>query len=337
MKKIIGIFIVTLLIGTIIPVYGSLVERENSLDKPIILPGNHLKFMVFNGVLRSYRLHIPSSYSGTEPVPLLLVLHGNPAGSLSMMVMTELNDKADEEGFIVVYPNGQANKTKFSIVLDYYGSLLKTLIFGFYFWNCWDFAEVDDVAFIGALFEELQGNLMIDSSRIYVTGFSGGGMMSYRLGAEFSDIIAAIAPCSGVIGGRMSAIEPITNDLPLYIIPEPEYPLPVIHFHGMEDPIVIYDGWKDFWGNTLYMSVNESILFWVEHNGCEPIPEIEISESENIITSTYKNGNQGTEVILYSVVDGGHEWFGGLEAFFPPCEISINDIMWEFFESHPKQ
>ena len=135
----------------------------------------------------------------------------------------------------------------------------------------------------------------------------------------------------------MSATKPITKNLPFYIIPEPKYPLPVIHFHGMADQIVVYDGWKDFWGNTLYMSVNESISFWVEHNGCDPIPEIEISPSENIITRTYTNGSQGTEVVLYSVVDGGHEWFGGLEPFFPPCEISVNDLMWKFFETHPKQ
>ena len=61
------------------------------------------------------------------------------------------------------------------------------------------------------------------------------------------------------------------------------------------------------------------------------------SESGNIITRTYENGSQGTEVVLYTVVEGGHEWFGGSELFNPPCEISVNDLMWEFFEAHPKQ
>lgn len=348
-KKILGIFVTMLLITTALPVYGGVYESESNtimieddtreVKKLSMSPGNHFKFMFFGWEIRSYRLHIPPSYDGTTPMPIVFVYHGCPSGSLPMMVMTKLNEKADEEGFIVVYPNGHIDIPYILFWMKEFG-VINRLILGFRYWNFWDFIDtnVDDVGYFQALLEKLQTTLNVNSSRIYVTGMSGGGMMSYRLGAEFSDIIAAIAPSSGSIGGR-SWIPPLTIDpkeLPIYVIPEPEYPLPVIVFHGMNDTVVPYEGLNDSSG-LYYMSVNESVTFWVEHNECDPVPQVNVSESGNIITRTYTNGSNGTEVILYTVVDGGHDWFGGPEMFFPPCEISANDLIWEFFEQHPEQ
>jgi polyhydroxybutyrate depolymerase len=336
MKKIIGFLILMLLIINAIPVYGSFCESRNLSGKLSILPDTHLKFIFYNGKIRSYRIHIPSSYNGNNPVPLVFDFHGNPGHSINEMFETRFNKKADEEGFIVVYPNGHIDPKYIMFWMKELG-VINRLIIGFRYWNFWDFinANVNDVGFIESLIEELQNNFNINSSRIYCTGMSGGGFMSYRLGAEMSDVLAAIAPVAGSIGGRSwidYTIDP--SEIPPYIIPEPKNPLPVIVFHGMEDIYVPYEGIEDE-GSFFYLSVNESISFWVEHNECNLIPDVEVSDSGNIIKKTYSNSNQGCEVILYTVVDGGHEWFGGV--FAQPCEISATDIIWDFFESHPKQ
>jgi polyhydroxybutyrate depolymerase len=325
--KIIGICICMLLIATcVIPVCGTL--SESKIKKTLVSPGDYLKVMVFGMRLRSYRIHVPPSYDGSNPMPLVVVLHGFPDNAHDIQSIG-MNIEADNEGFIAVYPNGHTFWRDLSLYGQVYYGLWNLVYFHRwgYFYNCWDFDTVDDVGFIRTLIEKLQTTLEINSSRIYITGLSGGAFMTYRLGAELSDIVAAIAPVAGSIGGKW------TVDSPLYTIPEPEHPLPVIIFHGMNDTAVPYNGDPN---GTI--SVNDSVSFWVEHDQCDPTPQINISESGNIIKKTYANGSQGTEVVLYTVVDGHHGWFGGIS--FPyeyPCEISATDLIWDFFAAHPKQ
>lgn len=144
---------------------------------------------------------------------------------------------------------------------------------------------------------------------IYVTGISNGGIMSYRLGAELSDIFAAIAPVAGSIGGQRSEGNPI------WVIPEPKYPISVIVFHGKNDTRVLYDGGiptaNDTRGAFSYMSVNDSVYFFVKHNQCIAFPERNISESGHIIMDLYKGGLNNTEVVLYTIANGNHSWPGG--------------------------
>jgi len=326
-NKIIGIFVCMLLITTcVLPVCGTL--SESTIKKSSVSPGDYLKVMFFGNRLRSYRIHVPPNYDGSNPMPLVVVLHGHPDNAVHIQSIG-MNAEADEKGFIVVYPNGHTYSIQWSLMnLIYFGR------WG-YFWNCWDYDNVDDVGFIRTVIETLQSTLVIDSSRIYVTGLSGGGFMTYRVGAELSDILAAIAPVAGTIGGIW--MDKNGNDLPPYTIPKPEHPLPIIIFNGMNDSLVLYNGGKSPSGDT-YLSVNESVAFWVEHNQCDPTPQIEISESRNIIKKTYANGSQGSEVVLYTVVDGVHGWFGAPDwPYEYPCEISATELIWDFFAAHPKQ
>jgi polyhydroxybutyrate depolymerase len=315
--KIVGIFVCMLLITTcILPICGT-VSTGNE-KKSSVSPGDHLRFMFFGMRLRSYRIHIPQSYDGSNPVPLVLVLHGFPMCA-KQMLSTGMNTEADKEGFIAVYPNGHTYSLKIALwELKNYGA------WGFYF-NCWDFDNVDDVGYIRTLIEKLQTTFEINSSRIYIAGFSGGAFMTYRLGAELSNTVAAIAPVCGSIGGYW------TENSSLYTIPEPEHPVSVIVFHGMKDASVPYYG-----GGTI--SVPNSVSFWVQHDQCDPTPQVNTSESGNIIRKTYANGSLGTEVVLYTVVDGVHGWFGASDPPLTyPCEISATELIWEFFAAHPKQ
>ena len=313
-EKIVGIFVCMLLITTcVLPVIG--IVSTNNIKKSSLSPGDYLRFMFFGMRLRSYRIHIPPSYNGSNPVPLVLVLHGFPGCAKDMQSVC-MNVEADEEDFIAVYPNGYSYSLQNELwLLIHYG-------FWGFLYNCWNFSNVDDVGFIRTLIEKLQTTLDINSSRIYITGLSGGGFMTYRLGAELSDTVAAIAPVCGSIGGKW------TTNSSLYIIPTPKHPVSVIVFHGMKDANVPYNG--AWW----VISVNDSVSFWVQHDQCDPNPQINTSEDGNIIRKTYANGTNGTEVVLYTIVDGVHGWFGAPDY---PCEINATELIWDFFAAHPKQ
>jgi polyhydroxybutyrate depolymerase len=281
-----------------------------------------LHFLFHDGLIRSYRLHIPPSYNSSQATPLVLILHGGGGRSVTMETKTDFSTMSDQHGFIAVYPNG----------ISRFLSLRRM-------WNggyCCGIAldtDTDDVGFIENLIKNLQSELNVDPARIYITGHSNGGIMAYRLGAELSHLVAAIAPVAGAIGGKE------TEDSPLYTIPEPLFPVSVIAFHGKLDENVPYDGGQ---GNRSRrygsdVSVNESIAFWVRHIECDPIPETKISESQNIVHDIYKNGRNGTEVHLYTIVNGGHGWPGSDRGDRPTQELSATEIMWDFFMSHPKQ
>lgn len=280
-----------------------------------------------DGIERTYLIHFPTSYDGAEPVPLLIVFHGGGGNGRNIQETTDFNEKSDKEGFIVVYPQGTGRLDNF----------LLTWNVGF----CCGYAyqnQIDDVGFIRELIYYIQSQYNVNYSRIYATGISNGGMMTYRVGAELSDIFAAIAPVAASIGGQA------TEQEMLWMIPGPVEPVSVIAFHGMNDSRVPYDGGipaaNDTKGAYSYLSVNESIAFWVERDQCTDTPIRNISSSGNIIYDIYSNGTNGTEVVLYSIVDGGHAWPGGRkgreQGDEPTEDISATDLMWSFFENHPK-
>ena len=251
---------------------------------------------VFDGLRRIYYVHVPSSYDGTKPVPLVIVLHGYTGNARGIESLTGFSAKADEEGFIVVYPEGVAQRWNVG-----FGRLK---------------FDTDDVGFINELINRLEQKYVIDPNRIYVTGFSNGAMMAYLLGAELSDRIAAIAPVAGSIGSMTYGLEQI---------PEPSQPVSVIVFHGTADTSVPYEG-------DGFLSVAESVAFWVKCDGCSTIPQNETMSDRNVIISIYTGGANSTEVVLYTLVGLDHSWprqtIGVIEA---------TDIIWDFFASHPKQ
>lgn len=340
-SKIVGIFVIIILIGTaILPASGRILflnnEKaiENSYYKTSTLDNTKLKFMIAGDALRclrSYWLHVPPGYDGSESVPLVIVLHGTTGFSFYypfyffkscfMEDYTDFSTKSDEGGFILVYPNAKL--------------IFEFRIFAFnpggtpysYFKN------IDDVGFLRDLIEKTTIEYNINQSRIYVTGLSNGGFMTYSAGAYLSDTIAAIAPVAGAIGARD------TEDEPFYYITDPDNPVSVIAFHGTNDSLVSYDG------DSTTVSVNESISFWVENNGCDQEPDVEISDSGRIEIKKYFNGNEGTEVFLYSTIGGNHWWPGNDMEYNKNSpwlydshkEISATDLIWEFFETHPKQ
>ena len=304
-KKRISFFIIILGIITVLMFIAFLLltRQQKSLNRPsYTYPGSHDLSINIDGAVRNYRIHIPATYDHEKPLPLVIVLHwfgGNPR---IMEAATGFSLKADKENFIVVYPEGNLPD---------------------YSWNagfCCGQAlqnNVNDVEFIRRLVEKTMEDLKIDPKRIYVVGASNGGMMAHRLGAELSDIFAAIAVVAGSIGK-----DPDGH----LIIPAPSGPVSVIIIHGEQDQLVPYYGGGRF--REIFASISECVSFWVKANNCSSNPQVETSSDGNVVKNVYSGGVEGTEVVLYTIIDGDHSWsFRG---------ISTTDTVWEFFKNHPK-
>lgn len=280
-----------------------------------------------DGRARHYLLYVPSQVDGSQPVPLVFVLHGGGGNPDLYEEVTGFGEIAREEGFILVYPGGT-------------GRLRNRLLT----WNaghCCGYAmeeNVDDVGFFREMVTELEAEYNIDPARIYVAGHSNGAMMSYRLAAEMSDTFAAVGIVAGTIGGYAT---PDSDEL--IKIPQPENPVSVIHIHGMVDDNVNYYGGINMDGvadERIDLSVADSIGFWVEADQCEKTPQREERDGGMVIVETYACPATGTDVELISIVDSGHAWPGGnsIRRNADPNNQRVNAAaeIWAFFEAHPR-
>ena len=290
----------------------------------VVLPGltqnDVVHEMEYDGLTRSYRLHLPADYDGSTPLPLILGLHGGTGTARHFERTSGLADLVDEFGFIAVLPDGTGR--------------LQTWNAGY----CCGAAlrdAVDDVGFIRALIENLQAEYNIDPARIYVMGHSNGAMLAYRLGAELSDVLAAIGPVSGTIGGQAKG-----ND-DLLLIPAPTEPVSVIAIHGREDEAVPYDGgFSDgtFGSGRVDVAVADSIAFWREYNNCSTEPEI--TTANNLVYERSTCTPEGVEVVLITIEDGGHTWpstrVSQLRSDPDSAEFDAARKIVTFFLAHPK-
>ncbi len=287
--------------------------EEASKPQPFS-PGDHTRTFTVDGILRTYLAHVPPGYVAGKPTPVVLALHGAAMNGLMMVGFTGLNATADKAGFIVVYPSG-------------------TGVGPFRTWNAGGFPggsnKTDDVAFLGKVLDDVAALATVDTKRIFSCGMSNGGMMSYRLAAEMSDRIAAIAPVAGTIAIDES---------------KPVRPVPVLHFHGTKDTLVPYEMPQRRNPQIMRIkSVEESIQTWVKLNGCQQTPVSDVltkaGDKMPVTLTIYKGGKNGAEVGLITIEGGGHTWPGknAPVGFIgaSTLNISANDLMWEFFQRHP--
>ena len=273
-------------------------------------PGDWEHSLVIDGQARVFFVYVPLSYDGKRLVPLVLMLHGRGMSAKPFSNATGMSAAADREGFIVVCPQAIGTPPTWNLgFIKYTGQ-----------------PDVDDVAFIRVLIQKMQQELAIDAKRIYVGGYSTGAMMSYRLGAELADTLAAI----GSVGGTAGALQ---RDGSKKTVPAPSQPMPVIAIHGKQDNAVPYDGYQ----GSPFFSVAESIAFWVQSNGCA-VPQKETFADGNVIKETYGGCKNNADIVLYTVVDGGHDWFKSLgRRAGASQDLTAAEALWEFFAQHPKR
>ncbi|WP_287130933.1 PHB depolymerase family esterase [Candidatus Cyanaurora vandensis] len=294
----------TLILGTL----GGVVLATRAQNQ--VPTGDLNSTLNVGGVNRSFKIHIPPSYNGTKPVPLVLTLHGRSGNGDIVARYTGMSAKSDQEGFIVAYPNALGSPSAWNSGYNTGRN------------------NGDDVAFLRTLIDRLQKDFNIDTQRIYVTGHSSGAMMSYRLGAELSDRIAAIAPVAGSIGAKLPGGQTVT-------IPDPKSPVSVVAVHGQQDPTVPYNGSQGRREN--FLPVAQSVNFWVKENGCNPTPQRTNLNGNKVIQETYGGCQGNTNVSLYTVVNGNHSWPGAqTKRGKENADLAATDVIWDFFERHPR-
>jgi len=268
-----------------------------------------------DGLDRRYVMHVPATQP-TAPRPVVLAFHGGASNPDGMVRLTGLNDLADREDFVAVYPAGTG---RFRALLT---------------WNagaCCGYAKrqgIDDVAFVEAVIADVRQATTIDPRRIYATGMSNGAMLAYRLAAELPGTLAAIAPVAGSLEVG---------------VPADASPTPVIHFHGTDDTHVPIDGGvgPDSLVGVPFQSVADSVGTWVRTNGCRPDPVVttlpDLADDGMRVERRDYRGCQAA-VSLVVVGGGGHTWPGTprLERLLGPAtrDIDASRMMWRFFSRH---
>ncbi len=260
--------------------------------------------IMHDGVEREYILYIPANYSGNTQVPLVFNFHGYGSSATEQMFYGDFRSISDTAGFIIAHPQG-------------------TLFNGVTHWNVggWTVGStVDDVGFTEALIDSISANYAIDSLRIYSTGMSNGGFMSFLLACQLNHKITAIASVTG-------SMTPETYD---YCTPV--HPTPILQIHGTNDFVVPYSG------ATWTKSIDDIIEYWVSYNSCNPdptitnLPDIDPNDGSTVIHYEYDDGIDGVFTEHYKIDGGGHTWpgslFGGTGT---NNDVDASVEIWNFF------
>lgn len=265
------------------------------------------KQLTHDGLQRDYRLYVPAIYDGSESVPVVLNLHGYTSNALQQELYSNFNPIADTANFILVIPDGtrDASNTTF---WNAFGSPTET---------------VDDIGFLSALIDTIALDYNIDMNRVYSTGMSNGGFMSYRLACALSSRIAAIASVTGAMVN------------PAFLPCNASHPTPVMQIHGTADPTVPYTG------STGVLGAEASTSYWVDYNNCNPtpvetaVPNISQTDLCTADHFVYSGGDAGSTVELYRVNGGGHTWPGApIDIGVTNHDFSASVEIWRFFSQY---
>jgi polyhydroxybutyrate depolymerase len=274
--------------------------------------------LVVDGNTRSFIIYKPLGYNNAGKMPMVFVNHGGQGDASGMIKLADFRTIADREKIVLVYPTGYQKS-----------------------WNdgrptAANVQGIDDVNFFRKMCDYMVANYQVNNSKIYATGISNGGFMSSRLGCELSDKIAAIAVVAASIE------EGIANNC------NPQKPVPALYIHGT------LDGFVPFIGGTvspgaggMAISHAQAITKWIALNNCKTTPTItDLPDSANDGTTikqrTYTNTTNGTEVVSYVVINGGHTWPQGY-GYLPENTIGITsqdmnacEVIWQFFKKYSR-
>jgi polyhydroxybutyrate depolymerase len=298
----------------------------NFLSRAIARPDNPVrsairKTVVVDGLKRHYLVFVPAG--PRESMPVALVFHAGGGSARRMERRTRFNELAAKEGFLVIYPeaiDGNWNDGRGCQLIRAQRE------------------NIDDVKFARCLLDQVAGECRIDRRRVFATGASNGAMMSHRLAAEASDVIAGIAP---VIGGMAQAIADAFK---------PEFPVSILVIQGDSDPVVPIDG-----GDVVadggrkrgqIISTSELLAKYTERNGSQGEPvrstlDADLSDGTSVEIAKYPEGPGGVKTCFYLVKNWGHAWPGRplslLDSWLRVAcrDFSATDVIWEFFKNCP--
>jgi poly(3-hydroxybutyrate) depolymerase len=266
-----------------------------------------LKFEVGKSVRRALYSHVPTQ--GMRPA--VIVLHGGMGSAEQMRATSGFEALAHREGFIAVYPEG----TEFSGGRHAWntGHLLRRQV-----------RDADDVAFLDALIDRLVSHHGADPARIFLTGGSNGGMMTYVYATARAHRLAAAAP---VVASMFT------------FAPTPGAPLPILIINGARDSEVPLVGGMS--GNPLvrgaqatpFQPVDAVVAFWTKANRCASEPKVTVVGS--VTTKTYAPTGGGAPVEYVLDKEGGHGWPGTVSRRAenqPITSFKGAERIWGFFK-----
>lgn len=284
---------------------GSL--QESSISQNQIAYGESYGKLNDQGQLRTYYLYTPKSYNPDRPMPLVVMFHGHGGSGHSIAEVTRFNELAEQKGFIALYPDGINNE--WSLRGGSHG-------------------KVDDVSFTSALLDHLKQIRNVDSHRIYVTGFSKGAILAQDLACELPGQFAAFAPVSGSLPTR------VTSSC------KTQTPVSMLMINGTNDLSVHYQG------DPKNLSIPATLDFWRSHDQCTAAPQVKQLPDPNprdrfkVNISRSSGCQDGSEVMLASVVNGGHFWPGSvsqdesIKQFNSNLGFNATPTIWDFFQRH---
>lgn len=258
------------------------------------------------GIYRHYRLYVPAIYSGSQPVPLILNLHGYTSNAFQQQYYGSFMAIADTANFLVVQPDGTDPGTG-------------------QFWNAGFAGSPNDMGFLENLIDSLSAQYNIDQDRVYSTGMSNGGIMSYYLSCGLYERITAMASVTGTMTNLM------------YVGCNPPGPMPVMEIHGTADGTVPYNG------SATSVHIDSVIKFWRIQNMTDaspvvlPYPNTSLTDGCTATEYAYLNGLNGSEVILVKITGGGHTWPGApVDIGITNHDFSASVRIWQFFRKFSK-
>jgi|SRR5690625_177792 len=245
--------------------------------------GATTRTVTIDGQRRQYILHVPSNYDGSQEVPLLLDFHALSSSADGQRNSSGTANVAERETFIVAYPQGIDNA-----------------------WNigpcCTRSRAVDDVAFARAIVAETVAQGCIDERRVYATGYSNGGGLSYKLACDAADVFAAVAPAAFDLIEEMSC--------------QPSRPISVFADRGRLDFIVPYRGGASnpptpYRLDTIhFLGAVGTLNAWGELNACPGAPRDLGNGCQG-----WTNCADGTETVLCTSRLGSHSAWDATESW----------------------
>jgi len=278
-------------------------------------PGWSARAIASGGLERCYYLYAPPDYDPAQAAPVVFSFHGFLSNPTSHSLITNWHSLADEEGFLVVYPQGTGFPQRWDAG------------------ETWGASDVDDVQFFVDMVDDLSAIAAVDQSRIYVNGLSNGSGMTVHIACQAAGRVAAI----GSVAGAIVSMEDCS----------PSRPVPAMAFHGTSDPIVKYEGgdleeWLLRWAAGLtdapsyFLGAEEWTAAWAESNGCDPAPET-VHPQGDVWGTRYSGCAQDAAAVLCTIDGGGHTWPSGMPIPFmgkTTRNIDATRELGEFYQAY---
>lgn len=257
--------------------------------------------LISEGQTRNYTLRVPATYDSEVESPLVIVLHGFGSRPAFIENNTNFTRLGAQENFITVYPSGLPDNQ------------------GRRFWTSngrinTPETEYDDIVFIQDLVNSLKSEFTIDENRIYITGNSNGGFMTYRAAFVLSNTFAAAAIHSAQF----------PNNLPEDI--QPQGAVPIMHIHGLEDNVVFA---VDVPEGVPFFNAQESVNYWIANNGANTEGTI-LRDDDDVTITKWESPTNNADVVYIEAKNGVHEWFTTSNS----GNIDSSQEIWNFFNEH---